>query len=378
MQKNHAYKIKIYKMFISVLLLSMITFFVLKPGVVISSAKNALILCFNTVIPSLFPFFVCSGLLIKLGFAQVLSKRIGFIMKPLFNVNGSGSSAFLLGIISGYPTGAITAVQLYENKLCNKTEAERLLAFCNNSGPIFILGALTCMYNSQTAGVILYISHILAALTVGIIFRFYKKTSVVRDTHTDMPSIATPFATVFANVMKESLNTILLICASVVFFKVVIDTAVYVFNLQGYVLASVAGFTEFTSGINVIAGMNVSLSEKIVLSSVVLGFAGISVHFQVLNILSETDLSAKPYFAGKLLHSVFSSLYVLIMLRFIPVGTPVFMNIFPMRTESCFVCTSVFVFGMGYILSGILFAFMLTVISYISCRLKGKRKHCEK
>ncbi len=61
-------------------------------------------------------------------------------MAPLFRAGGACSSALALGFVGGYPVGARTAIALYENGQCSKTEAERLLAFCNNSGPAFILG----------------------------------------------------------------------------------------------------------------------------------------------------------------------------------------------------------------------------------------------
>lgn len=60
-------------------------------------------------------------------------------MRPLFNVPGEGSYALLMGIVSGYPIGAKIIVNLKEKGICNKIEAERLLAFTNNSSPLFII-----------------------------------------------------------------------------------------------------------------------------------------------------------------------------------------------------------------------------------------------
>lgn len=70
------------------------------------AAKSALVTCANTVIPSLFPFFVCSRMLVELGAAKRLSKLLSPVMLPLFGVGGGGGLALVLGIISGYPVGA--------------------------------------------------------------------------------------------------------------------------------------------------------------------------------------------------------------------------------------------------------------------------------
>ena len=112
------------------------------PSQAIAGAKDGLTLCFNVIVPSLFPFFVLSSLVVDLGLAAWLGRAMEGVMRPLFRVSGSCASAVALGFIGGYPVGARTALQLYEQGLCSKPEAERLLAFCNNSGPAFILGVV--------------------------------------------------------------------------------------------------------------------------------------------------------------------------------------------------------------------------------------------
>ena len=78
-------------------------------------AVDAMNICFSMIIPTLFPFFICSGLLIYSGFCESLAKVFRFCMMPLFRINPAGSSAFILGIVSGYPLGAVTAAELYSN-----------------------------------------------------------------------------------------------------------------------------------------------------------------------------------------------------------------------------------------------------------------------
>lgn len=139
-----------------------------------AAARDGLALCGNVIIPSLFPFFVLSSLVVELGMSRYLGRLLEGVMAPLFRWGAPAPppSPWLCG---GLPGGARTAIALYENGQCSKTEAERLLAFCNNSGPAFILGVVgTGIFASSRAGLLLYLAHIAASLCVGLLFRFYR------------------------------------------------------------------------------------------------------------------------------------------------------------------------------------------------------------
>ena len=148
------------------------------------AAKSGLKLWANSVVPSLFPFFVATELLSRTNIINILGKLLNKIMKPLFNVRGEGSFAFIMGIISGYPIGAKIASQFRQDNICSKEECERLLSFTNNSGPLFIIGTVgISMFGNSTIGLLLFITHLLSCITVGIIFRFWKyKKSTFNNT----------------------------------------------------------------------------------------------------------------------------------------------------------------------------------------------------
>ena len=145
------------------------------PQSAMEAARNGLALCGNVIVPSLFPFFVLSSLVVDLGLAGYLGRLLERVMRPLFRVNGACASALALGFIGGYPVGARTAIALYQSGMCTRTEAQRLLAFCNNSGPAFILGVVGAgVFASSRVGVLLCLAHALASVCVGVLFRFYR------------------------------------------------------------------------------------------------------------------------------------------------------------------------------------------------------------
>ena len=140
---------------------------VLWPGEAMGAMRDGLKLCGNVIVPSLFPFFVLSSLVVELGMSRYLGRMFQPVMAPLFRVNGACASALALGFVGGYPVGARTAISLYQNGQCSKTEAERLLAFCNNSGPAFIFGVVGAgVFGSGALGLLLYLVHMAASLLV--------------------------------------------------------------------------------------------------------------------------------------------------------------------------------------------------------------------
>lgn len=108
----------------------------------LSATKNGLLLWANSVVPALLPFFIATELLSHTSIVTSIGKLLNKYMRPIFNVPGIGAYAFIMGIISGYPVGAKIVTEFRNNGMCSKAEAERLLAFTNNSGPLFIIGTV--------------------------------------------------------------------------------------------------------------------------------------------------------------------------------------------------------------------------------------------
>ena len=314
----------------------------LYPRQAMQAARDGLQLCYDVIIPSLFPFFVLSALVVELGLACYLGRALEGVMRPLFNVGGPCASALALGFLGGYPVGAKTAISLYEKGMCTKTEAERLLAFCNNSGPAFILGVVGAgVFASSAAGVLLYLAHAAASICVGILFRFYKMGGG-RGGRGERPSPgfqAQRFTTAFTGAVKNSFFSTLNICAFVVFFTVIIRLLFLSGFLPGLAallgrLLSPLGLTpawaerlltgalEISSGVSTLAGDG-ALAGRLSMAAFMLGWAGVSVHCQVLSFIGGSGLSVRTYLIGKLLHGGLSALFVGALVRVIPLHAPV-------------------------------------------------------
>ena len=329
-------------------------------------SKQALNICYEIIIPSLFPFFVCSGILVYSGFAGTISKIFRPIMKPLFNVNENGATAFVLGIISGYPLGAVTACQLYEASYLSKSEAERLLAFCNNSGPLFILGAVgSAIYQNAKIGIVLYLAHIISAILVGVCFRFYRKDSFSAPKSNLVTAEGYP-AEIFSKVLANSINSILTVCGAIVFFFTASNLLTEFLPQNAFFDAVFSAVLEFTGGIKKISVLPVPLTSRLVMSAFAVGFAGLCVHIQVMAVTAKYGLSLKPYILGKLLHGAIASILTLFAINLFPEAVGVFKS-----TSAKFSCG--FYWSSAYVISvNILIILFSLFILLFNAKQKGR------
>lgn len=287
------------------------------------AVSNGIEICLKTVIPSLFPFFIISSLVIDTGLASALGMRLRFVMPLLFKTNKLGITPLILGLIGGYPIGASCVISMYKNRLCSKRECEHMLSFCNNSGPGFIISAVgTGLLGSTQLGIFLYAIHVISSITVGIIMRFFTtgKIGENKDYISTCTTCSFPFA--FTHAVKKSIFSCVNVCAFVISFGMVIKalsctgTLSFVSSLfasvlpisSGLISKVLMGLCEVTNGVIGIAGYTNSLPSKLIIISALLGWGGLSVHFQTMAIIGDTKLSVKKYFIGKTLQSILSAL----------------------------------------------------------------------
>lgn len=280
-------------------------------------AYNGLSLCAKVIIPSLFPFFAVSSLLVSLGVPYLLGKAAGPVTNRLFGVSGAGAAAFVIGLIGGYPLGAAAVYELYRQGCLEKRSAERLLAFCNNTGPAFIFGAAgSGIFGSFRAGAVLYCVHAVSAVITGLIV-----SAGHRGKHAAAPApkfCALTFSEALVSAVKSAVSNILSVCGFVIFFSAVkaVLEALGIFNsLAGQLAAHtgleltwcralLTGLLEIGGGISALAGLPAE-PLSFALCAFILGWGGLSVHCQTMAVTGE--LSASFHFPGKVLHALLSA-----------------------------------------------------------------------
>lgn len=314
-------KSKIIKNIVIVFVIYMASAMIISPTNSINGAEDALKLCADKVIPSLFPFIFCSNMFISLGIARIASRTLSPLTQRLFGISGVGAIAIVLGITSGYPIGAVCAASLYQSGECTKNEASRLLAFCNNSGPMFVIGAIGIgMLHNYRVGVFLYLIHFFSALICGIIFKRWKnpeKKNTLPPAFEDaeiknaIPDMGTAIA--------KSVETMLLICGFIIIFSV-FTSAIPDCSAKKYIYS----LLEVTGGLNMLFKNPNNLTLP--LASFFLALSGMSVFAQVCSVVIPCGLSPKPYLAGKLLQGIIAFFLTLVATKLSPSYIPVYMQ----------------------------------------------------
>ncbi len=298
-----------------ILIAFVLVFLFIYPKETSAAVSDALSLCLKSVIPSLFPFLVVSAVVISSGLAHQFGRFFAFLMRKIFRLPGESATAVIIGFLSGYPVGAATAVSMYQSGILKKHDAERLLAFCNNTGPAFLIGAVGIgMFGDVHVGISLYLVHIVSALLVGIIFAMFSPKCNCTECKGSAANSLPVYKCIVSAVKNAAVNT-LYIVAFVVFFAVLNKIIFIVFSLSDSIaISAVSSLMEVTSGVSSIASRFGIKPAALIAASGALGWSGLSVHAQVISIVSETDLSAIPYILGKLLHSIIATLLTFLLL----------------------------------------------------------------
>ncbi len=277
---------------------------------VIDTIKSSLDLCIYTLIPSLFPFLVLSRMMILSNSAEHVGKILHPITGRIFGLSENGSFLFVLGIICGYPVGAKCISDMYKNKKISLKEAERLLLFSNNSGPLFVIGSIGYgMYSDIRIGGFLYLSHILSAIVIGLITRKNnaKKSAIG-------PVSYKPF---FTQSVEDSMISVINISGYVIFFSAIcaiinrlLPTEL---NVLKYALCSLM---EITGGIKTISyTYSLTPQIKLLITSFLVGFGGICVFFQTKSALSDSGLSIIPCLYAKICQGALSVFFTYMMMN---------------------------------------------------------------
>lgn len=327
---------------------------IIMPNLVINSAKNGLMLWFNSILPAILPFLIGTNLLIRLGFIDFLGSLLEPFMKKFFNISGFGAFPLILGMFSGYPIGAKITCELRESGKISKIEAERLISFTNNSGPLFIIGTVGIgIFGNIKLGYLILFIHYFAALTVGFLFRFYKKDENLKKIGKHNISLIKALKSlekarikenktigeILSESIKNALETICMIGGFVILFSVICEIlkATNIFsNFGGIIFKSqnenisngaFLGILEITNGINIL-GKNMT-KEVVILTCGLISFSGLCILAQTASIICKTDINFSIYLLGKFLHSLISCIYSIFAI-------PIINNFLNQETENVF------------------------------------------
>ena len=260
-----------------------------------NSAVQGHMLCGQVVIPSLFVFLcLCQWLMNSSGIGWLT--RYG---KPLFRLLlGSywqGGTAWLMAVIGGYPMGAVALKQLLAQGMITEEQAKRLTCFLFVPSPAFVITAVGGgLLNSAYSGVLLWESCIIASLVITVVGCRVKQ---VKSAATMSPLSVQSMN--FTEGVASACQLMLQICGMVVLFRVVIGF-LPLLSLPVGISDWVAGILEVTNGCVVMSRYGLPVLAA------VLGFGGISAHWQIKGLAGELLPSYSRYSWVRVLQGLLS------------------------------------------------------------------------
>ena len=258
----------------------------------------------NNLIPSLFPMFILTDILITYNFVKYIPKWFVNTFSYLFNVKKECVLIFFLSMLSGFPTNAKNIRKLYDMNIIDSKEASHMLMFTHFSNPLFILGTLAIFFlNNKELGIIILLSHYLSNFIIGIMFR---KLNIISNNTSHEKEKKLHFGPVFVNAIKSGVDTLLLILGTLTCFLIISSIIINRFNLNSYNTLLIKSILEITMGLKELSLFNFSNLTKVMLSSCILSFGGLSVHMQIISQLIDTDISYKYFFIGRVFQVVIS------------------------------------------------------------------------
>ncbi len=387
-QKRHlsTYMLAFSALFLT---LSMVRF----PKEAFDASVAGLEVWWHIVFPALLPFFVFAQLLIGLGVVHMMGVFLEPVMRPVFNVPGTGSFVMAMGLASGFPIGAVLTTELRSRELCNRVEAERLLSFTNTADPLFMFGAVAVgMLGYPQAGLAIAVAHYLSSLSLGLLMRFYRRGEPAsveagpRRGNLIARSLGAlvearekdgrPLGQLMGDAIRKSVDTLMLIGGFIILFSVIIrildligvvgflgQGLVYLLNAAGLspslAPALVSGIFEIDLGCQYTGALDVAMSEKIIAAGMIIAWSGLSVHAQVASIVSKTDIRIAPYIAARVVHALLAGAYTALLLGpaggiFGELAVPAFLHTVPTGSFSFWWARTAFMFNQLLIFGGLL------------------------
>lgn len=262
-----------------------------KSNIVIKSVINASYMFITKVFPSLFPTMIIGNLLVKNNVWKIIPTFIKNIFKKLFGYNDAMISIFIISMFTGSPSNGMYINEYLEKKIINEKEAETLLCTTHFINPLFVIGGVgKGVFNDAKIGFIILLLLYLSNFIKAFILR-EKNTNENKTINENNTNIIKDFT----NVIKNSLNALLMIFGIIIIFNLLISLITNIFLLNDITSVILNGLLEMTGGVISLETLNINFYLKLLLAYYFLNFGGLCIQMQTLGILQNEKIRYLKY-----------------------------------------------------------------------------------
>ena len=284
----------------------LISLLLLYPKDSVNFAREGLLIWFQTMLPTLMPFMILSTMMISMRLTDFLGPKIYCI---------------IMGYLCGFPMGAKVVKDLYKKKALSKQDAEDLLGFCNNLGPIFILNFALPALGIKKPLPCLAGFYLIPFLYGMILLSVHKKRNIL-SSEQSYPLKTTPEGTKNTRIssilyhiddaIQCAISSITILGGYMIFFNLLGIIPYALQNMEPFRLRNFNLLTPLRCVLEISGGLaNLGKPSMWILCLIPMG--GLSCLAQVFSVIKDTDLSFKSYLYHKLLQTCFICLYFYIL-----------------------------------------------------------------
>ena len=277
-----------------------------RPQAASASVRSGLLLWYHSVVPTLLPFMLLTGLLLRLRLLEPLLPFLQRCLAPVFGCSGYGVFAILCGFTAGFPMGAKLTRTLLDQKKISHKEACHLIGFVNNPSPAFLLSYVAAdQWQHPELGILLIGNVFGSALLYGILssFRFRSvRTDPSRSGSVHATAIHESPQDCFALIdscIEDAVSATVRIGIYLIVFSMLVDTAASIPLASTPVGLVLFAALELTNGIHLIAHSTLSFQVQLVLIPALAAFGGCSVIAQSIGIASMDHDMLRSYLKSR-------------------------------------------------------------------------------
>lgn len=309
----------------------------LRPETALAAAREGLERFALLLLPSLLPFFICAEILRRSGVLRSAGRLLEKPMRALFRLGGESGAVCLIGAVSGYPSGARLAGELFGEKKLSLPETERLCLLANLCGPLYIAGAVATgiLAQPQAAAPILIAQYAGAWLVTAVYARIFpsaaSRPSLPREDRLPPGALigGSAYDAMLAMLKVGAITTlftvILRLCESVGALDALDGLAARtlgVFGISPQFGRSLAiGLFEVSAACVESAQAAVSLRSQAALCSALCAFGGLSV---VMQTLAFAPIRTGRFIVAKLAHALLAAALTAAIFPFFCADAPAF------------------------------------------------------
>lgn len=273
-------------------------------------------LWYQKMIPTLLPFMILSGIMIRMELTEGFISFLYPVIRPIYKISRNACYCLLMGFLCGFPMGAKTVSDLYSRQMINKREAEFLLAFCNNIGPVYFVSFVLPLLKRQ-----LLLPYLFGMYGVPLLYGLILRYTVYRDLpgrtllskrnvgssqELRICDAQTSKSFHLLNVVDESITSsvqsILSLGGYMILFNLLNLLPHILLGKQPYILAPL---------LEISGGLNMLQQNSPLYALLLLPFGGLSCIAQTNSCIKNTDLSIADYTLHKILLTVLTAIYYL-------------------------------------------------------------------